>query len=179
MTAGTESLDAAGVRTTTDNDDDHEKSTATVLPRSQPRHAPTTPKTESVSNPTGSGLGPRARLKPASKPPAKSISTLEAELAAVETQLTTTLARLADLQVHVDASPPAHSHSHSHADPQSWSREEQILNAQAIFARNIAQLRKYNDVKDAAMGMLALIAERQGKRVADVLEERGVLVGDD
>ena len=40
--------------------------------------------------------------------------------------------------------------------------------------RHIKLLQDYNAVKDVAMGMMGLIAERKGLRVGDVMEELGV-----
>jgi hypothetical protein len=46
--------------------------------------------------------------------------------------------------------------------------------AQSITDKHIAKLKRYNEIKDIALGLLNLIAEREGRRLADVLGERGL-----
>ena len=61
-----------------------------------------------------------------------------------------------------------------HNQQQQDQRQELLTHAQGIFEGHIALLRRYNDTKDIAMGMLSVIADRQGKRLAEVMAERGV-----
>ncbi|KAK5061551.1 hypothetical protein LTR84_008095 [Exophiala bonariae] len=154
--------------------------TPSVDTRGTPHRELTSTTSKTKTSPTSS-QGTTTRIRPKPKPTPKSISALEAELASLETQLTTTLSRLAALQQEPQPQQqsPSPSDSQPQQRPQSPTHDQQILDAQAIFTRHIAQLRRYNDIKDAAMGMLSLIADREGKRVAEVLDERGVLVGDD
>ncbi|KAK5459871.1 hypothetical protein LTS15_004000 [Exophiala xenobiotica] len=56
------------------------------------------------------------------------------------------------------------------------SDEEQaaLRYANHVFARHISLLKEYNDIKDVAMGMLSILAEKKGCRLAEVMEEYGV-----
>ena len=46
--------------------------------------------------------------------------------------------------------------------------------AQSIINKHISLLKRYNNIKDIALKMLDLIAEKEGKRLAEVMEERSV-----
>ena len=46
--------------------------------------------------------------------------------------------------------------------------------ARATVKRHIGLLQAYNDIRDAGMALLGLIAEQRGVRVADVYAEFGV-----
>jgi hypothetical protein len=46
--------------------------------------------------------------------------------------------------------------------------------AQEIVQRHIKLLHQYNELKDIAMGLFGMIAERRGVRVKDIYEEFGV-----
>ena len=53
--------------------------------------------------------------------------------------------------------------------------DEQIMvRARETVARYKQSVTRYNDLKDAAMGLLGLIAEKEGRTLKDVLEERGI-----
>lgn len=138
----------------------------------------------------------------------KSISTLESEITATEAKLAATLSRLSASQSSSSQSrgrtvglkraeegditsspvPPPPTKVTSTAgekedeDDQSLpsldNRQQLLHHAQGIFDRHIVLLKKYNEIKDVAMGMLSLIADKEGKRLAEVMQERG-LVGDD
>lgn len=49
-----------------------------------------------------------------------------------------------------------------------------LAHAQVVANKHISSLKRYNEIKDIALGMLGLIAEKEGKRLAEVMEERGV-----
>ena len=49
-----------------------------------------------------------------------------------------------------------------------------LTEAQAVLDGHIKLLGQYNELKDAGMMMLGLIAEREGRVVREVMEERGV-----
>ncbi|EXJ92735.1 hypothetical protein A1O3_01287, partial [Capronia epimyces CBS 606.96] len=52
--------------------------------------------------------------------------------------------------------------------------EAAMHHANVIFARHISLLKEYNEIKDVAMGMLSLIAEKEGRRLVEIMEERGL-----
>lgn len=47
-----------------------------------------------------------------------------------------------------------------------------------MLDRHIKLLGQYNELKDAGMMMIGLIAEREGRVVKEVMEERGVTEDD-
>ena len=49
-----------------------------------------------------------------------------------------------------------------------------LANAQPVLDRHIKLLGQYNELKDAGMMMMGLIAEREGRVMRDVMEERGI-----
>jgi hypothetical protein len=53
-------------------------------------------------------------------------------------------------------------------------RNAVVAHAKTIVNDHIAKLNRYNEIKDIALGLLNLIAEREGRRLADVMEERGL-----
>lgn len=52
------------------------------------------------------------------------------------------------------------------------------LFADKIFARHISLLKEYNGIKDVAMGMLSILAENQGRRLVELMEEYGLCEDD-
>ena len=64
------------------------------------------------------------------------------------------------------------------AMPDAWSEEEKtksaLATANAVIKEHIALLHKYNEIKDIGQGLMGLIADKRGVRVASVMEEFGM-----
>ena len=64
------------------------------------------------------------------------------------------------------------------AMPDSWSEEEKtksaLTNANAVIKEHISLLHKYNEIKDIGQGLMGLIADSRGVRVATVMEDFGM-----
>ncbi|KIW76287.1 hypothetical protein Z517_11033 [Fonsecaea pedrosoi CBS 271.37] len=61
--------------------------------------------------------------------------------------------------------------------PASMSVEDEkaaLAHAHSIINKHISLLKTYNGIKDVAMEMLGLIAEKEGRRLKDVMDERGI-----
>lgn len=52
--------------------------------------------------------------------------------------------------------------------------EQTIRQAREIVARYKQSVTRFNDLRDAAMGLLGLIAEKEGRTLKNVLEDRGI-----
>ncbi|KEF61077.1 uncharacterized protein A1O9_02642, partial [Exophiala aquamarina CBS 119918] len=78
----------------------------------------------------------------------------------------------------IDGASLSLAHDRQQQQQQQQQEQELLSHAQGIFEGHIALLKRYNSTKDIAMGMLSLIADRQGKRLAEILLERGVGRGD-
>ena len=73
------------------------------------------------------------------------------------------------------------SHFHSATDTAlstPGTQQQSLVKAQRVLDQHIKLLSQYNALKDAGMTMIGAIAEREGKRVVDVMSERGVDVDD-
>nr|POE56769.1 dna repair protein swi5 like [Quercus suber] len=68
------------------------------------------------------------------------------------------------------------------AIPSSWDEETRAKTAleaaNALIKDHITALHRYNEAKDVAQGLMGMIAEKRGVRVADVMEDFGVGGGD-
>ena len=53
-------------------------------------------------------------------------------------------------------------------------QQQTLVQAQKTFDRHIKQLGQYNQLKDIAMGMLGMIAEKEGKTLREVMGARDV-----
>lgn len=51
-------------------------------------------------------------------------------------------------------------------------------NAQQTVKKHIRLLHAYNEIRDVGLGLMGLIADRKGQRLAEVLREFGVEEGD-
>jgi DNA repair protein Swi5/Sae3 len=64
------------------------------------------------------------------------------------------------------------------AMPNSWSDEERtkaaLSTADATIKEHIALLQKYNEIKDIGQGLMGMIADSRGVRIATVMEEYGM-----
>lgn len=61
---------------------------------------------------------------------------------------------------------------------QDWSEAEKtqsaLVNANGVIRDHIALLSKYNEIKDIGQGLMGLIADQRGVRIATVMEEFGM-----
>ncbi len=115
-----------------------------------------------------------------------SIQALQSKISSTEEKLRSALQRISQLKsfqpesrpTNGGAAPSASSLATTPKALQSLrlteSEEAALAFADEIFARHIARLKEYNELKDIAMGMLSIIADKQGRRLAEVMEERGV-----
>lgn len=62
---------------------------------------------------------------------------------------------------------------------QRKSEQEIIKQARDAVNAHIKMLTRYNELRDVAMGLLGMIAEYEGVRLADVMRARGVLDDED
>jgi hypothetical protein len=109
------------------------------------------------------------------------ISTLQSTIAATETQLALKLRKITQLK----------SFPHQERSGREQEREQELdtaapspasiqtqaqaqAHAQSIIAQHITLLKRYNEIKDFTSGMLSLIADKEGRRLADVMAERGL-----
>ncbi|KAF2718374.1 hypothetical protein K431DRAFT_207710, partial [Polychaeton citri CBS 116435] len=62
--------------------------------------------------------------------------------------------------------------------PTEWSyghkSEQAMKTANGIVKEHITMLHRYNEIKDIAQGVMGMIAERKGARMADVMEDFGM-----
>ena len=62
--------------------------------------------------------------------------------------------------------------------PESWSNEERtksaLETAKGVIKEHIALLHKYNEIKDIGQGLMGLIADKRGVRMATVMEDYGM-----
>lgn len=62
--------------------------------------------------------------------------------------------------------------------PEDWSEDEKtksaLASANVTIKEHIALLHKYNEIKDIGQGLMGLIAESRGCRVAVVMEDYGM-----
>ena len=124
-----------------------------------PTSSPAVPKQEDAAAPAPSPTGnPR-------------LTSLNAKRAALEQKLATLISERASLV--------AESKLPSGLDmPASWSDEEKekhaMQTANATIKEHIALLHKYNEIKDIGQGLMGMIAEKRGVRVAAVMEDYGI-----
>lgn len=64
------------------------------------------------------------------------------------------------------------------AMPATWTDEQKakqaLVTANAVVKEHITLLHRYNEMKDIGLGLLGLVAEKRGTRVATVMEEFGM-----
>ncbi|KAK5166240.1 uncharacterized protein LTR77_008501 [Saxophila tyrrhenica] len=64
------------------------------------------------------------------------------------------------------------------AMPDSWAEDEKtksaLASANVTIKEHISLLHKYNEIKDIGQGLMGLIAESRGVRVATVMEDYGM-----
>lgn len=117
--------------------------------------------------------------------PSASIGTLRSNIASTKQQLSTVLQQICKLDSYSsrsDMTTPSASLSRENQTGGAKSPPPTVCNdidveaaldhANAIVSRHISLLKEYNDIKDIAMGMLSLIADKEGRRLVEVMEER-------
>jgi hypothetical protein len=105
----------------------------------------------------------------------ESIQTLQANISSTEERLRAALERISALE-SFQSRQTATASTPKALRPllRSETDEAALAFADDVFARRIARLKEYNELKDIAMGMLSTIADKEGRRLAEVMEERGV-----
>ena len=87
-------------------------------------------------------------------------------------------AALASLQAQRSALVAATKLPSGLAMPDTWTEDEKTKSALAssngVIKEHIALLHKYNEIKDIGQGLMGLIADKRGVRVATVMEDYGM-----
>lgn len=91
--------------------------------------------------------------------PSPRVQKLNSQISTLQSQITTTQASLDSTRAKVHSQDP-------HADPD------------AIVKEHIRLLHQYNEIKDVGQGLMGLIADARGVRLADIMEEFGVSAED-
>lgn len=117
-----------------------------------------------------SNHSPPTGAAPASKTPSRETRLL-ASIASLETNISTTEAQLSRALHQISQSDAFKS---KQEDTNTNSDAAALQHAQHTVANHINLLKSYNEIKDIAMGMLGLIADKEGRRVAEVMEQRGI-----
>ena len=94
-----------------------------------------------------------------------SIEVLKSNVSSTESQLSAKLHEITKIESF---------QSSQQSDTKTDTDKAAQAHAQSIINKHISLLKRYNEIKDIALGMLSLIAEKEGKRLAEVMEERGV-----
>ena len=94
---------------------------------------------------------------------------LKTTITATHARLSTAIGQITQLKSFPSTSPGETSPNFS-----SDIDKAALSHAQTIITTHITQLKRYNEIKDVAMGMLGLIAEKEGKRIAEVMAEREI-----
>jgi hypothetical protein len=106
------------------------------------------------------------------KPPNARQAKLKTSIAALESKISKTEADLS-AKVHEItqlSSFPSQLHEEAGRDLEKIA----LGHAQSVVNKYISRLKQYNEIKDIAMGMLSLIAEKRGERLADIMDDRGI-----
>jgi len=103
------------------------------------------------------------------------ISSLQSAISSTQSQLDSTLSQLSRISspitstdVNIDAS------ANADGDGPSSTSEELLTHASGTLKHHIRLLSTYNAIKDTALMLLGIIAERDGKRLAEVIAEKGI-----
>lgn len=167
----------------------------------EPNHAPeglsdesATPTQPATSDNRVLGQSSELAINPTSSstmpPPTSSLNPQSAailtKISALESQLTTLRAELSSTQTQLNAKIKSNSQSHSsssshplaatsshHFSQLDPSTETSAL-ASSMVARHIKLLHEYNNIKDVGLGLMGLIADGRGCRLAAIMEELGV-----
>lgn len=105
------------------------------------------------------------------------IPQLQAQIADLQSQLNGLcheLQRTSAFSQH--DSQPLPSEGKGQEEEESAPDRQRVLlqQAQRVVSKHVGDLKKYNEVKDAAMKLLEVLAQQKAMRLKDVLEERGV-----
>ena len=100
------------------------------------------------------------------------IETLKSKTTSTETQLSTKLHMITQLSSFPISFPAPELRTDQEINQDQ--EKAALKHAHAIINKHISMLKQYNEIKDIAMGMLSLIAEKEGKRLVEVMEERGI-----
>ncbi|KAH9828268.1 Swi5 [Teratosphaeria destructans] len=110
--------------------------------------------------------------------PAKPTSPPNPRLAAIEAKRIRLEATLADLQAQRSALVADAKLPSGLGMPADWSEEQRtkqaLATANGVIKEHISLLHKYNEIKDIGQGLMGLIADKRGVRIADVMEDFGV-----
>ncbi|RMD43464.1 hypothetical protein DV735_g1650, partial [Chaetothyriales sp. CBS 134920] len=109
---------------------------------------------------------------------------LQEKITQVQASIEHTKQQLSDTLDKLSANKPEQQHTALPAKPVGLAtyplsdlrpeQQQSFVHAQAILDRHIKQLGKYNQLKDIAMDMLGIIAEREGKTMREIMEARGI-----
>ena len=144
--------------------------TASQDPGSAPPEHPVLPSSSPSIKPPLSASSPARQpttTHPSTADLLTKIATLQSQTSTLQTQLSSTYAQLT-----AKTTPGSESESESGlSDP--------AAKAEAILKRHIRLLHEYNEIRDIGMGLMGLIADARGVRLAGVMGEFGVeAVGD-
>lgn len=129
-------------------------------------NGPTSSQTTELSTENSLVIDPETKSIPSLNPRhtklQASMNLLETQIAEAGEKLSKTLNALRDT-------------STIHQKYQNTPSDEVMLEqAQIIVTEHIKLLHQYNEIKDVGLGLMGLIAEKEGKRLGEVMEERGV-----
>ncbi|KAK9390267.1 Swi5-domain-containing protein [Lipomyces mesembrius] len=99
---------------------------------------------------------------PPTKSPLDFITAKETKEASIKARIQEKQARLADLQKEYD----------------DYIKKLKSSDPAQTIKRHIKLLKEYNEIRDVGLGLIGMIADTRGVRVADVMPEYGVSVGD-
>ncbi|EXJ66046.1 uncharacterized protein A1O5_10660 [Cladophialophora psammophila CBS 110553] len=161
---------------------------------SQPPKAGVQSTSKDPTSPLQSNQSPNHALGARQPKLLASIETLKSNISTTEAQLSTKLREITQLnsfpgsnsnnstepavcssqQGSAQVTAPGQQGSSLTGSISGDTEKEALSHAQSIINRHISLLKSYNEIKDIAMGMLGLIAEKEGRRLKDVMDERGV-----
>lgn len=97
-----------------------------------------------------------------------SIESMQQSITSTQSQLSSVLSQFRALQNptrHVSAEEPSES---------SGTDEETLSQAEATLRSHVKMLQQYNEIRDIALSLMQITAEREGKTFAQVMEEKGL-----
>ncbi|RMZ86375.1 hypothetical protein DV736_g6396, partial [Chaetothyriales sp. CBS 134916] len=109
---------------------------------------------------------------------------LQEKIRQLQSSIEHTKVQLCDTLDKISASQQYRQHTSSLPKPSAlatWplsdlspEHQQSLVHAQTILDHHIKQLGKYNQLKDIAMGMLAIVAEREGKTMREMMAAREI-----
>ncbi len=104
-----------------------------------------------------------------------STETRKSRISSTQEQLSDALRQISQLPSfsteQQSMTPPASSLNADTSLGLSGEEQAALHHANHVFARHISLLKEYNNIKDVAMGMLSILAEKQGRRLTEVMKE--------